>query len=220
MYNLYSINLSKYNVMKTFWEKVAGKSRIDFESGYYIMPLNYKTDDETVMCEEEQGLLPILDLRGILKYSSLSEMMQDSEAVKRDGSTEPGEDHKVYFEDALTEYVRTYFESEKNWTIPIEHCLNQEDQLVFCLATLWLNATFSDYENPIEFIRRYTDFIKDNTFEELDDKKSLTGIQTLKNANLEIQSIPQDELQETPEAIQFIVSKNGVEKSFQELHME
>ena len=212
MYNLYSISLSKYNVMKTFWEKVAGKSRIDFESGYHILPLNYKTDDKTVMYEEEQGLLPILDLRGILKYSSLSEMRQDSEAIKSDGSTKPGDDHRVYFEDALTEYVRTYFESEKNWTTPIEHCLNQEDQLLFCLASLWQNATFSDYENPIEFIRRYTDFIKDNTFEELDNKKSLIGIQTLKNASLQIQSIQQNEHQETPEAMQFTVSKNGVEK--------
>ena len=212
MYDSNNIKLSKYKVMKTFWEQVAGKSQISFGGGFSVMPLNYKTDTENVTVDEHQELMPLLDLRGILKYNSLEEMAQDKEATDPVSLTMPGEDKKHYFEDVLTEYVRTYFESEKNWTTPIAHCQTQEDQLVFCLSTLWLNATFTDYENPIPFIRRYTNFIKDRTFDDFFEPRDIKEIQTLKNANLEIKQSEQEEFQETPDAIQFTITKNGVEK--------
>lgn len=212
MYESNNVELSKYNVMKAFWEEVAGKDKVRFGGGYSMMPLNYKTDTKEVIVDEHQDLMPLLDLRGLLKYSSLEEMGKDPNAKDPNASTMPGEDKKYYFEDVLTEYVRTYFESEKNWSTPINHCNNKKDQLVFCIAGLWLNATHSDYENPIDFIKRYTNFLKDHTFDDFFETKNIRNLQTLKNAQLSIKLIDQEEFQETPEAIEFTISKDGVEK--------
>lgn len=212
MYESNNVILSKYNVMKTFWEEVAGKDKVRFGGGYSMMPLNYKTDTAEVIVDEHQNLMPLLDLRRILKYKSLEEMKKDKEATEPYVDTGIREDGSCYFEDALTEYVRTYFESEKNWSTPIIHCKTKQDQLVFCLAGLWLNATYADYANPIEFIKRYTNFLKDHTFDDFFETKNIRNIQTLKNAQLSIKLINQEEFQETPEAMQFTISKDGVEK--------
>ena len=54
MYESNNVELSKYNVMKAFWEEVAGKDKVRFGGGYSMMPLNYKTDTK-----EELNIKPI-----------------------------------------------------------------------------------------------------------------------------------------------------------------
>ena len=181
--NNYGIDLSQESVMNAFWKSVAGKKTIKTGNLEYIRPLNYKTNEKNVVVDES---LPLLNL----KNNNLPE-----------------------FEKALTEYVREYFSSELYWANPIASCNSNEEKLIHAISSLWLNATVEDFENPIQFVRRYTNFIKDKTFEEFTEPKKLNRIQTLRNCTLVIERAEQEEFQETPTSMRFYVVKDGIEKS-------
>ena len=89
--------------------------------------------------------------------------------------------NKQEFEKLLIEYVRKFFASEKYWANPISSCNTLKDKLVHCISTLWLNATPEDFENPIQFIQRYINFLQDNTFDELTETVQINRLQTLQN---------------------------------------
>ncbi len=176
------VSLDKRKIMKTFWQKVAGRLEVTTGNIKYVRPLNYETDEKRVIIDEDS---PVLNLKN---------------------------NNLPLFEDALTEYVKTFFASERNWANPITACCNQEDKLVHAISALWLNATYDDFDRPIEFIKRYTNFLKDNTFEEFTYGKSISGIQTLHDCELQITEDEQGEFQETPTAINFTVKKGEFEK--------
>lgn len=177
------VTLSKSEIMKVFWSKVAGQEIVQTGNMEYIRPLNYRTDDRTVIVSEQ---LPVLNLT---------------------------KDKLPIFEDALTEYVKTFFASERYWANPVKSCNNQMNKLVHAISTLWLNATFDDYENPVSFIRRYTNFLKDHTFDEFFEKTTISRLQTLQNCSLVIEQKEQEEFQETPTAMVFTVIKDGIRKT-------
>ncbi|MBP3463935.1 MAG: hypothetical protein J6K45_05595 [Clostridia bacterium] len=165
----------KKEILRTFFEKIAGKKEVDIGKRTYYMPINYKTNDKEVIANEN---LPAINLKN---------------------------NNLQIFEDALKEYVETFFSSEKYWANPISSCADNEDKLHHALATIWLNATYADYEEPIQFIKRYTQFLKDKTFDEFYDKKTIKKIQTLRNCSIEISKEEQEEFQETPDAILFTI---------------
>lgn len=176
------IVLTKKSIMDTFWQKVAGKSKVRTGNMEYIRPLGYKTDIEEIIVNPD---VPILNLKG---------------------------NRLPAFEETLTEYVQTFFSSELYWANPISSCNSQEDKLVHAMSVIWLNATADDYENPIQFLKRYTDFLKDKTFDEFWNPRQIQKIQTLQNCSLEISKSEQQEFQETPTSIKFRVHKDNVEK--------
>lgn len=70
---------------------------------------------------------------------------------------------------------------------------------------MWLNATAEDYEKPMNFVKRYTDFLQDNTFGEFLDGITINKVQTLNNCSIEIRKEEQDAFQETPDAMLFTI---------------
>lgn len=176
------LDLSSENIMKIFWEKVAGKLKVITGNTEYFRPLNYVTDEKEEIVEPN---IPILNLKGIRLQA---------------------------FEQALTEYVQTFFSSNLFWANPLSACYTEEDKLVHALSTIWLNATPEDFENPIQFLKRYTNFLKDKTFNEFWNEKQIQKLQTMSNSNLTILKSNQHEFQETPTAIRFKVQKGNIEK--------
>lgn len=170
------------SLFKFFLNDICGKKSIRQGAREYIRPINYKTDDREVIIND---FLPVLNLRD-----------KNYDIVKKE----------------LFEYVETFFNSDKFWADPIESCLSEKDKLVHVLSTLWLNATTYDYQNPGQFIRRYTNFLKDNTFSDIYNGIKLKNISTLKGCTMKIRNTDQHEFQETPDAINISLIKDGVEK--------
>jgi len=166
---------AKEYIMSLFLGKVAGKETVDIGNRTYYMPINYVTDEKEVIVNRS---LPIINLKN---------------------------NNLELFKTALAEYVRIYFESEKNWANPITSCNSNSEKIIHAIATLWLNATYSDYDNPIQFISRYIQFVKDKTFDEFYDGIKINKLQTLKNCGIEIKKAEQEEFQETPDAIIFTI---------------
>lgn len=176
------LNLNSENIMEVFWKKVAGHTKVVNGRTEYIRPLNYVTDEKREIVNPD---IPILNLKGARLPA---------------------------FEQALTEYVQTFFSSELNWANPISACISNEEKLLHAISTIWLNATPDDFEKPIEFLKRYTNFLKDKTFDEFWGGKQLDKVQTLSNSTLTISKADQTEFQETPTAIRFKVQKGNVVK--------
>ena len=174
--------LKPENIIKTFFAKIAGQEGTQIGRLFYTMPLNYETDTDKKVICDE---LPILNLR--------------SNNLER-------------FKDALIEYVRTFFESERYWANPIESCHSRNDKLLHSMHTIFLNLTFDDYEKPVEFVKRYTDFLKDKTFEEFYNGKNISKISSLDNCDILVRLKEQKEFQETPTAMNFTIKKGNIEK--------
>ena len=174
--------LESENIIKTFFTKIAGQEGTKIGRLFYTMPLNYETDTEKKVVCDE---LPVLNL----KNNNLER-----------------------FEDALIEYVRTFFESERHWADPIESCYSREDKLLYSMHTIFLNLTYDDYERPAEFVKRYTDFLKDQTFEEFFNEKTISKISALDDCDIVFRLIEQREFQETPTAMNFSIKKGNREK--------
>jgi len=174
--------LSEKDIMKVFWEKVAGKKKVVTGRQEFIRPLNYITDEKEEIVNPE---IPLLNLKGARLPA---------------------------FEQALTEYVQTFFSSGLNWANPLSSCFSDEDKLLHAISAIWLNATPEDFENPVKFLKRYTDFLRDKTFDEFWGGKQIDKLQTLSNSSFIIFKADQTEFQETPTAIRFKVQKGNVVK--------
>lgn len=168
--------------MTAFWEKVAGKRTVITGHKEYIRPLNYITDEEEVIVDKS---LPILNLKGY---------------------------RLQVFADAITEYVNAFMESELYWSTPIASCRDNKEAIIHAMSMLWFNATPDDFNNPIQFVKRYTNFLSDNTFDDLWERKQIDNVQSLRNCTIEIAQKHQAEFQETPTAICFTIKKDGIEK--------
>ena len=168
--------------MRVFWKKVAGHTKVITGRREYIRPLNYITDEEEKIVNPD---IPILNLKGARLPA---------------------------FKQALTEYVQTFFSSELNWANPLSSCFSNEEKLLHAMSTIWLNATPDDFDNPIEFLKRYTDFLTDRTFDDFWEGRQIDKVQTLSNSILTISKADQTEFQETPTAIRFKVQKGDVVK--------
>lgn len=176
------LNLNSENIMKVFWENVAGHTKVVTGRREYIRTLNYITDEKEEIVNPD---IPILNLKGARLPA---------------------------FKQALTEYVQTFFSSELNWANPLSSCFSNEEKLLHAISAIWLNATPDDFDNPIEFLKRYTNFLKDKTFNEFWGGKQIDKVQTLSNSTLTIIKADQTEFQETPTAIRFKVQKGDVVK--------
>lgn len=170
------------NLMDVFFNKVAGRERIRIGNIGYIIPLNYETDEKKVVANPR---LPCLNLKN---------------------------NNMQFFEEALTRYATAFFESERSWANPIESCENLDEKVIYALSSVWLNLTFDDYDDPIRFLNRYTDFLNDKTFDDLFGGILVKNMQTLNNCDIDIRISEQKEFQETPSAIQLTVKKGESER--------
>ena len=175
--------LREKNIMRIFFNRIAGHDRYYLGTWEYILHINYETNDKKVIVKEE---VPVLNLKN--------------------GNYE-------LFMKSMERYARTFFESDKLWANPISTGTTLEDKLVYSLVGVLLNITGEDYENPAKLFDRYTNFLKDTTFEDFKFGQTIKGIDSLNNCDLEIKYICQDEFQETPEAMVFTIKKGNVTKT-------
>lgn len=70
------------------------------------------------------------------------------------------------FENSLYAYVQKYLRSEALWT---NYWIadTQLDNIKLALISIWTDATYQDYENPIELINRYSSFLDEDKLHKL-----------------------------------------------------
>lgn len=73
-------------------------------------------------------------------------------------------DDSNMLEEALKEYLKAVREIDIKSTK-----MDDRHREKYFLSNVWKNATNYDFQNPEKFIRRYTDFIRDNTFSQYDE---------------------------------------------------
>ena len=105
------------------------------------------------------------------------------------------------------EYLKKYVDSayafyDKNF---YEDITKAEKTL---MTTVWNNANASDFANPLEFLKRSTDFINDHTLEEYKDGIDL-GYSAILNSNIEAKINKNRVLCETPYSLNVTLSDHN-----------
>lgn len=104
------------------------------------------------------------------------------------------------FEEALKQYLQAVEETNIKSTQ-----MNARHNERYFIFNIWKNATNYDFQNPVDFIKRYTDFIKDDTFSQYDD---LTVLGKYENNMLMVKREEDDYGFETPYIMHFSLT-NG-----------
>ena len=172
----------KEKVADLFFSRIAGQKKVSTGKGILSFSTNYETDDKKVIADES---LPVINLKN-----------RNLEAFKQ----------------ALAEYAKAFMESEKSWTTPLNMCNTVQDKLVYGIVAALLNMTYDDFEHPVEFMNRYTQFLRDKSFDEFFGGRLIKNIQTLNNCDIEIRLSDQDIFQETPDALTFTVQKGDISR--------
>ena len=87
--------------------------------------------------------------------------------------------------------------------------LNKEtrDYYKFLIANLFINATTEDFKNPLEFIDKEIDFLKDETFNYLNEGIRFQLGNNFKDCQIEIKNEEQSVMMETPHKMTFKFTK-------------
>ena len=113
--------------------------------------------------------------------------------------------NKESFNKLLTEYLAL---ARKKYDLSI-----YQDELIFAgvenyeqvinkiiLTTLWANATYDDFNESEEFLRKQISFLKDNTFSEYNEP-TIIGYSEMLGGYVEIENISEPILNETPNSL-------------------
>ena len=107
----------------------------------------------------------------------------------------------------LSEYVDLELAAKRRM-MPISK--DVEDNTVKTLiASLFTNASFKDFEDPVKFIERRIDFLKDKTFANYDNGVVIPLGEELLNSNLHIVNELDSVHSETPYKMSFYLEKDG-----------
>ena len=103
--------------------------------------------------------------------------------------------------------LETYLEIEKNkCRKSIKFYRNPErDNLKLLMAYLFVNGTVNDFSNPCEFIDQIIDFLKDDTFNYLNNGITISLDELFFGSNLKIKNTLQSILMETPNKIEITI---------------
>ncbi len=113
--------------------------------------------------------------------------------------------------------LKKYLELELEKKRKIINFVNnkEENQMKLLMTYLFVNATTEDFLNPVYYIRRYREFLNDDTFSYLEDGKciKLSGVL---NCDLEIKNQSQSVFMETPNRLEiaFVKEKDGEKISY------
>lgn len=103
------------------------------------------------------------------------------------------------FMEKLDEYMSMEISSGKKVSF-----LNDRDNLKLILSYLFVNATTEDFLNPIDYLNRKIDYLKDDTFENYDLKRELDD--DLLGCFLSVHNEKQTVMMETPNKMCFEIS--------------
>lgn len=108
------------------------------------------------------------------------------------------------FYDKLSEYITLFIETSPK--LPVFFQNIKENQIKVIISFLFANATTEDFLNPLYLIDRNIKFLEDNTFEEFQTPISYPSTQFFES-NLEIKRTPQSVYMETPNRLDFTLTK-------------
>ena len=110
-------------------------------------------------------------------------------------------------EERFFNLLEEYLKLEKSLNRKSEHKYDPKFDK-WLIANLFANATTEDFINPENFIRRYINYLKDNTFNYADNKIEIDIDNILKDSKLIIKREKNNTMMETPYKIRFGL-KNG-----------
>lgn len=119
----------------------------------------------------------------------------------------------------LLEVIIKYIQLELNQNRPhMPYTFDKErNHIKQLIAYLFVNATTEDFLNPIQLVERNINFLKDQTFQNLQNGKSITLGEAFLGSKLEIKNTYQNISMETPQKLEFKLTKEeeGTTLSFQ-----
>lgn len=113
--------------------------------------------------------------------------------------------NKESFNKLLTEYLalaKSKYDLTKYYeALEFEDIKNHEQVInKLVLTTLWANATYDDFSESEEFLRKQISFLKDNTFSEYNEP-TIIGYSEMLGGYVEIENISEPILNETPNSL-------------------
>ena len=113
--------------------------------------------------------------------------------------------NKESFNKLLTEYLtlaRTKYDLTKYYEALEFSDIKNHEQVInkLILTTLWANATYDDFSDSEEFLRKQISFLKDNTFSEYNEPTIIVYSEML-GGYVEIENISEPILNETPNSL-------------------
>lgn len=113
--------------------------------------------------------------------------------------------NKESFNKLLTEYLtlaRTKYDLTKYYEAFEFSDIKNYEQVInkLVLTTLWANATYDDFSDSEEFLRKQISFLKDNTFSEYNGP-TIIGYSEMLGGYVEIENISEPILNETPNSL-------------------
>lgn len=103
-------------------------------------------------------------------------------------------------EERFFQLLEEYLEKEQRANRKLPAYASEKDRIKGLMTYLFVYATTEDFINPIEYIQKKIDFLEDHTFDELEEKISISLGQKL-NANIEIKQETNSISMETPKRI-------------------
>lgn len=113
--------------------------------------------------------------------------------------------NKESFNKLLTEYLtlaRTKYDLTKYYEALEFSDIKNHEQVInkLILTILWANATYDDFSDSEEFLRKQIAFLKDNTFSEYNEP-TIIGYSEMLGGYVEIENISEPILNETPNSL-------------------
>lgn len=113
--------------------------------------------------------------------------------------------NKESFNKLLTEYLtlaRTKYDLTKYYEALEFSDIKNHEQVInkLILTILWANATYDDFSDSEEFLRKQISFLKDNTFSEYNEP-TIIGYSEMLGGYVEIENISEPILNETPNSL-------------------
>jgi|GEM_PF-3335134 len=170
--------MNKDEIFDMFINEIAGRKEVNIDDFIYNIALNYNITDAN--------------------YESQKCQIDDSLPTININNVD-------LFKSKLNEYIKTLTgKMDLSKTTPF---LVEKDRIKYISAALFVNATFEDFELPYKYMDKYISAIKDDTFDDLKEGKNICKLTSFKDATLKVKSTQQPIFLETPQKLDFTLSK-------------
>ncbi|MGM9834805.1 MAG: hypothetical protein ACI31M_03415 [Bacilli bacterium] len=116
------------------------------------------------------------------------------------------------FMDKMQEYISLELELKRK---SINYIKNLRDYVKFLMMYLFVNATTEDFRNPVNYIEKYINYLRDNTLESFNEGKKYDLDGLFIDNQLYIKNTQQSIMMETPFKIELsIINKDNTNLTF------
>jgi hypothetical protein len=116
------------------------------------------------------------------------------------------------FSHHLINYINEVMASDLTCCKPYIDVSTEESKIKYFLSLMWVNMTSNDFLDPVAYLKRYTSFLQDRTFENL--KTTSEPIEKLDGCHLEILNIEEKACYETTYAMRVLICDPANENNF------